>query len=225
MRESAAGAKPLLAPRSPHPLTPLPLGEGRRAAGCRPPLRPAMSPHAFLAAGRARPRRRALFARRLPLRPQRRARQMAGGRLRRRPIDDAALDRRRHCAGADDRLAARRPVRFRPGAAAGSSHPVHGGRHLCVLLGDALPAARRRDDLLHGGAADPRRAVGAAARRAGRALSLDRRRRRLRRRGDRAEAVAVELLLAVAAGAVRLDHVRARPDWRRASSDPRIGCR
>ena len=71
-------------------------------------------------------------------------------------------------------VAARRPVRLRPGAAAGAAHPLHGGRYVRVLSRDALPAARRRDDLLYGGAADPRRAVGAAARREGRALPLDR---------------------------------------------------
>ena len=59
---------------------------------------------------------------------------------------------------------------------------LHGRRHVLVLLGDAIHAARRRDDFLHGFAADRHRAVGAAARRKGRAVPLDRRRDRLRRR-------------------------------------------
>ena len=38
------------------------------------------------------------------------------------------------------------------------------GRHVRLLLCDAIHAARRRDDLLYGDAADRNRAVGAAAR-------------------------------------------------------------
>ena len=98
----------------------LPAGKGKRRPGGHARLfRFVMSQHDLIAAGCARPRRRALSARRLLLRAQRRARQMAGGRLRRRPDGDAALDRRRHRAGADDRLAGRRPVRLQPMAAAG----------------------------------------------------------------------------------------------------------
>ena len=62
------------------------------------------------------PRRRPLSCRRRSVRAQRRARQMAGRGLRRRPIDDAALDRRGRRAGADDPVAARQAHRSAPGA-------------------------------------------------------------------------------------------------------------
>ena len=64
--------------------------------------------------------------------------------------------------------------RRRIAAAAGPPGAVHGGRHVRLLLGDAVHAARRRDDLLYGVAAHRHRAVGAAARREGRAVPLDR---------------------------------------------------
>ena len=207
--QAIAGAKCPVRNSIPSP-QPSPFGRGSGAPGWRPPLRPAMSPHEFLAAGRARPRRRALSARRLPLRAQRRARQMAGRRLRRRPDGDAAFDRRRDRPGADDRVDGRRPVRLQPLAAADRPHPRHGGGHPLILSRDALSAARRCDDFLYGLAADRRRAVGAAARRAGRTLPLGRSPHRLRRRAGGAAAVAFDVLLGVAAGAVRRLDVRAR---------------
>ena len=58
----------------------------------------AAGPHAVLPPRNCRPWRRALSGRGVPVCAQRRARQMAGGGLRRRAVDDAALDRRRLCA-------------------------------------------------------------------------------------------------------------------------------
>ena len=98
-------------------------------------------------------------------------------------------------ARADAPFAARQTHRSPATLASGSARPVRSGGHFRFLLRDAHHAARRRHDLLYGDAAHHHRAVGAAARRKGRALSLDRRPGRLRWRPHCAEALAADVLL------------------------------
>ena len=110
------------------------------------------------------PRRRSLSGGRLPVRAQRRARQVARRGLRRRTIDDAARDRRRRLALADGCRAAPRSLPMSPTSRCSccgcSAFPR---RHVLLLFRDAHHAARRRDDLLYGHSAHRDGALGAAA--------------------------------------------------------------
>ena len=76
-------------------------------------------------------------------------------------------------------FAPRQADRFPATRASGLARPVRSCGHFRFLLRDAHHAARRRHDLLYGDAAHHHGVIGAAARRKGRALSLDRRPDRL----------------------------------------------